>query len=49
MEEIKTYFYGCLKFKTGYLEKKRFETRDEARNFITKNFNPEIHEQCWTE
>lgn len=50
MENIIQHFYGCLKFKeTGYIQKKKFNSRQEARNYITKTFDQNIHDQCWTE
>ena len=44
-----TYYYACLKHKDGYIEKKRFTSREEARNYISNNFNELKHTQCWTE
>ena len=46
---IEPTYYACLKYKNGYIEKKKFKTRDEARDYIAKNFDTEIHIQRWTE
>lgn len=48
---IKTYYYACLKFKDPIngIHKEKFETRKEARDYISENFDDAIHEQCWTE
>jgi len=43
------FYFACLKFKDGHIEIKRFDDRDEARDYIKKEFNPDIHIQCWTE
>lgn len=42
-------YYACLEFKDGHVEKKRFEKREEAREYIAKTYNLEIHKSCWTE
>lgn len=46
---MKTYYYACLESKDGKIEKKRFETRQEARDYISKNFSDLEHKACWTE
>lgn len=48
MEQRYTY-YACLEFKDGRIEKKSFKDRKEARQYISENYNPEIHKSCWTE
>ena len=42
-------YYACLKYKDGHVEKTKFKTRQEAREYIAKEFDREIHTQCWTE
>ena len=49
-------YYACFEYlpekhgKNGALTtKKGFETREEARAYISEHFNPEIHSKCWTE
>jgi hypothetical protein len=48
MEQKYTY-YACMQFKDGYIEKKSFKDRNEARQYISENYDPEIHKSCWTE
>lgn len=42
-------FYACLKFKDGYVVKVPFKSREEAREYIEKYFDPNEHTECWTE
>ena len=49
MKEVTTYFYACLQGKNGKVSKTRFTNRDDARDYISRNFDPNIHESCWTE
>ena len=49
-------YYACLEFKpekhsqsVKRIMKVKFKTRREARDFISQNFNSEIHSKCWTE
>jgi len=49
-------YYACLEFKPEKhspngrrIMKVRFNKRQEARDYISENFNPEIHTKCWTE
>lgn len=49
MKEIKPKYYACLELKDGAVIKKAFTHRANARKYIEKHFNPEIHTQCWTE
>ena len=49
-------YYACLEFrpeKHGKGEKRvikeAFTDRAEARAYISKEFNPELHTACWTE
>lgn len=47
---IELSYYACLRRKEdGYLEKKRFPTREEAREYLAKTYDPNIHDQMWTE
>lgn len=49
MERITTYFYACLQGKDGKVSKTRFTNRDDAREYISKNFDPSVHNSRWTE
>ena len=51
-------YYACLEFKLdkhgkdgqrAKIIKVKFNTKQEAHDYISANFNPEIHSSCWTE
>lgn len=42
-------YFAYLKSKDGSIEKKRFEKRKDARKYISDNFDPKVHESCWTD
>ena len=50
-------YYACLEFKpekhgkdgSTRIVKKAFESRQEARDYISANYDPNLHTRCWTE
>ena len=49
MTEYKEYYYACIKYKDGRVERVRFEDRREARKYISDNWDEETCIQAWTE
>lgn len=47
--EIKTKYYACMKTITGIVEKKEFDTREEAREYLATHYDDEKYSQYWTE
>ena len=42
-------FYACFRKFNGEVKKVAFDDRDSARDFISINYDPKVHEQVWTE
>ena len=57
MEEIKQTHYACLRKKKGPKDPNGYEiivkipcnSKEEAHEYISKHFDPEFHDQRWTE
>lgn len=42
-------YYACFLHKDGTVEKIKFDNRENARKYISDNYDELEHTQCWTE
>ena len=43
------FYYACIEKKDGTIIRVRFEHREDARNYISDNWNELEDKKCWTE